>query len=272
MQLVYLNDFYEKEEAIMKAHGISCARMQYPFSKNSLTSKIQEKHIFRGPKMKTETYLEFVAELRKNNCSVFVKSDDFKKIADALEYSKCFGKYAPKVVSFGIEEDANSIANKLISSDLKYPLFVRSDVESAAKYVGVDACTLKSADTQAITRVIAPIHTHIVNATKIIMKEIVPIKKVEGKNVEYRAIVVNGNIVCFDYEPLSGLPHPRSLSCVEQFEDCINIANKNGLGGAYFVDFGVDESDNIFVVECKNIINGTIKNINAFAEGLSQMN
>ncbi|MFR3266412.1 MAG: hypothetical protein ACLTQN_11265 [Blautia massiliensis (ex Durand et al. 2017)] len=71
--------------------------------------------------------------------------------------------------------------------------------------------------------------------------------------------------------PLVVCPSPESLPCAWQFEDCINTASKNGLHGAYFVDFGVDENENIFVVECKNIINGTVKNINAFAEGLAKI-
>lgn len=115
------------------------------------------------------------------------------------------------------------------------------------------------------------IHRFIANAGAIIMKEIVSVKRANGKTIEYRAIVVNGKIVCFDYDSSSGLPSPESLPCAWQFEDCINTASKNGLHGAYFVDFGVDENENIFVVECKNIINGTVKNINAFAEGLAKI-
>lgn len=121
------------------------------------------------------------------------------------------------------------------------------------------------------TRKREPIHRFIANAGAIIMKEIVSVKRANGKTIEYRAIVVNGKIVCFDYDSSSGLPSPESLPCAWQFEDCINTASKNGLHGAYFVDFGVDENENIFVVECKNIINGTVKNINAFAEGLAKI-
>ena len=130
---------------------------------------------------------------------------------------------------------------------------------------------MRSSDVNDIETVLEPIHRFIANAGTIIMKEIVSVKKANGKTIEYRAIVVNGKIVCFDYDSSSGLPSPESLPCAWQFEDCINIASKNGLHGAYFVDFGVDENENIFVVECKNIINGTVKNINAFAEGLAKI-
>lgn len=269
MQVIYLNDYYEKEEAVVKAYGISCARVNYPF--RGSVSEIQENSIFRGPKMKVAAYSEFLQNLEKIGCSTLVGLDDFEKISNAIEYTRCFDKYAPKVITFDIKEDIAEIANRLIESDLKYPLFVRSDIESAAKYVGVDACTLRSSNVNEIKMVLEPIHRFIASAGTIIMKEIVSVKKTDGKTIEYRAIVVNGKIICFDYNPSSGLPLPESLSCAWQFEDCINIASKNGLHGAYFVDFGVDENENLFVVECKNIINGTINNMNAFAEGLTKV-
>ncbi len=269
MQVIYLNDCYEKEEAVLRAYDIPCARINYPFQEGAV--EIQGTPIFRGPKMKVAAYSEFIHSLEKIGCSALVGLDDFIRISDAIEYSRCFGNYAPKVITFDIKQDVAEIANLLIESDLKYPLFVRSDLESAAKYVGVDACTLRSSDVNDIETVLDPIHKFIANAGTIIMKEIVSVKKANGKNIEYRAIVVNGKIVCFDYDSSSGLPSPESLSCAWQFKDCIDIASKNGLHGAYFVDFGVDENDTIFVVECKNIINGTVKNINSFAEGLSKI-
>jgi len=269
MQVIYLNDFYEKEETVIKSYGIPCERVNYPFQ-DSIT-EIQGTSIFRGPKMKVAAYSEFIHNLEKIGYSAFVGLDDFVKISDAIEYTRCFDKYAPKVITFDIKEDIEEIANRLTESDLKYPLFVRSDIESAAKYVGVDACTLRSADVNEIKTVLEPIHKYIASAGTIIMKEIVSVKKIAGKTIEYRAIVVKGKIICFDYDPSSVLPRPETLPCAWQFEDCINIASKNGLHGAYFVDFGVDENENLFVVECKNIINGTIKNVNAFAEGLTKV-
>lgn len=269
MQIIYLNDCYEKEEAVIRTYGVSCARVNYPFRES--TVEIQGTPIFRGPKMKVAAYTEFIRDLEKMGYSALVGLDDFVRISDAIEYTRCFGNYAPKVITFDIKQDVAEIANLLIESDLKYPLFVRSDIESAAKYVGVDACTLWSSDVNDIKTVLEPINKYIANVGTIIMKEIVSVKKTNGKTIEYRAIVINGKIVCFDYDSSSGMPCPQSLSCAWQFEDCINIATKNGLRGAYFVDFGVDENGNLFVVECKNIINGTVKNINSFAEGLAKM-
>lgn len=270
MQIIYLNDYYEKEETIVKEYGVPCTRIIYPFQKN--VTGIQSLSIFRGPKMNNEAYKKFICDLEeKTSCSALVSVNDFSKISDAIEYTRCFGRYAPKAITFDIKEDIKEISRKVINSDLNYPLFVRSDIESAAKYVGVENCILRSPENSEIEAVIDPIYRHIQNAGSIIMKEIVSIKKFNQKNMEYRAIVVNGVIICFDYNSCDGLPCPESLSCATQFEDCIKIATENGLKGAYFVDFGIDENENIFVVECKNIINGTIKNMDAFAKGLIKM-
>ena len=156
MQVIYLNDCYEKEEAVIRAYGIPCARVNYPFQESE--AEIQGTSIFRGPKMKIAAYSEFIQSLEKIGCSALVGLDDFVRISDAIEYSRCFGNYAPKVITFDIKQDVVEIANLLIESDLKYPLFVRSDIESAAKYVGVDACTLRSSDVNDIETVLNPLY------------------------------------------------------------------------------------------------------------------
>ena len=179
MRVIYLNDCYEKEEAMMRAYGIPCARVSYPFQEG--VAEIQGSPIFRGPKMKVAAYSEFIQDLEKIDCSALVGLNDFIKISDAIEYTRCFGTYAPKVITFDIKQDVVEIANLLIESDLKYPLFVRSDIESAAKYVGVDACTLRSSDVNDIETVLEPIHRFIANAGAIIMKEIVSVKGLTEK-------------------------------------------------------------------------------------------
>ena len=270
MQIVYLNDCYGNEEKIMIENGVSCIRINYPFVTESLPD-MQEDTIIRGPKMSVGEYTELFNKLKSANRNTITNAGDYKRIADATEYSRCFGKYAPKVLSFDRACTESDILDSLSESDIKYPLFVRSEVESAAKYVGVDACILKENTIFEIKRVLQPISKHIVNAKTIIMKEIIPIKRINGNTVEYRSIVVNGQIICFDYNSLDCLPNPVSLQNASQFQDCVNLANKNGLHGAYFLDFGIDEQERVFVIECKNIINGTVKHAIAFAQGLKHL-
>ena len=93
MRVIYLNDCYEKEEAMMRAYGIPCARVSYPFQEG--VAEIQGSPIFRGPKMKVAAYSEFIQDLEKIDCSALVGLNDFIKISDAIEYTRCFGTYAP---------------------------------------------------------------------------------------------------------------------------------------------------------------------------------
>ena len=89
MRVIYLNDCYEKEEAMMRAYGIPCARVSYPFQEG--VAEIQGSPIFRGPKMKVAAYSEFIQDLEKIDCSALVGLNDFIKISDAIEYTRCFG-------------------------------------------------------------------------------------------------------------------------------------------------------------------------------------
>lgn len=269
MKVLYLNEMYSGEEKVLKENGISCCRIKYPFEEGDVFPYFSDDYLVRGPKMKEEEYEELKSTLSSLHCSSLVSTLEYSKIGNALEYSACFAKYAPKVASFAIDCSAHDILEILANSELQYPLFVRSNVESAAKYVGVASCILSAPTIENLQAVLLPIYQYITNATSIIMKEIVPIKKINERTIEYRAIVIDGRLICFDYDPSSGLPSPYSTDYFEQFSDCVAIATSNGLTGAYFVDFGVDINNNIFVVECKNLINGTIKNIDAFAKGLT---
>lgn len=254
MKVVYVNGEYRPEEEKLREYGIQCERIAYPGGKVNSMDRI----LFRGPKMNSRSYSIFLDEV--GPVLPVASVDDYMKVADALEYSKCFGKYSPKVIDFHIDTSIDEIAEALKGAS--FPLFVRSNVESAAKYVGVEACILKDVD--GIETVLKPIKEHIKTAERIIMKEVVPIKKINGINTEYRAIVITDKLVCFDYDSSCGLPDPYKFP----YEAIINTASTNGLHGAYFLDLGVSEDDALFVVECKNLFNGTIKNISSFAEGL----
>lgn len=265
MKVVYLNDYYLQEESVLKNFGIPCKRLQYPFEEN-LSEIKDETVLVRGPKFKNHEFQRIIEDFKKINCRSVVSPDNYKLVSDAIMYSKCFGKFAPSVISFSKAKDEYEISKELKNMELKYPVFVRSDIESAAKYVGVDSCILKSNDVCDVANVLAPINTHIPLASTIIMKEIIPIKKINNTNIEYRALVINGNLLCFDYSEDTNLPNPQTLSNYKQFYECVETAKENGLNGTYFVDFAVDETENIFVVECKNIINGTIKHVEELAK------
>lgn len=272
MVILYLGDYYLSEEHFLQDNNIPCVRLDYPFSHNgNIGVQSGDTVLIRGGKLNTSAYADVAHYFEQHGINCVVSAHDYEKIASAVEYSKCFGKYAPKVLMFDINEPIDSISHALSASELTFPLFVRSDVESAAKYVGFEACVLKSNTHDDIAAVIRPIKDHVANPTKVVMKEIVNTMKINGKNIEYRAIVVAGKIICFDYEANTEIPSPDSLDCYGQFEECVSLAFQNGLSGAYFVDFGINSNGDIFVVECKNVINGTIKSVDSFMKGLKNL-
>lgn len=258
MQIIYLDNMYEAEEKILRAHGISTMRID---STNPPDTEIDGEVIFRGPKMNSAQYEHF---LKKSGLvNPLVTPEQYKIAANAIEYSRCFGEFSPMAISFSINDSVEEIAANL--KDIKLPLFVRSDIESAVKYVGLEACIMRSIDD--LDMVLKPIHTYIKTAETIIMKEVIPIKLIRGRPIEYRAIVIKDQLICFDYDLKSELPDPMKL----KWKQILETASKNGMHGAYFLDLGLDTSDRLFVVECKNLLNGTIKNVERFSEGIKTL-
>lgn len=97
-----MNDYYEKEEATIKKYNIPCSRINYPFQEGA--PKIQGTAIFRGPKMKASAYSDFIRSMEGIGCFPFVGLDDFIRISDVLECSRCFDNYAPKAIAFDIKK------------------------------------------------------------------------------------------------------------------------------------------------------------------------
>ena len=103
------------------------------------------------------------------------------------------------------------------------------------------------------------------------MKETVDIKKHDNKkNIEYRAIVVDDNIVSFDYSA-SDLPSPYESDIYPESIKIIKSISRKGFQGAYFMDFALTENGEVIIVECKDISNGTIKNVSDFGEGVCKL-
>ena len=266
---LYLGDKYKEEESIIAENFITVRMTSLEELKD--TNKLQncDYVILRGTKLSQEKYEKGYIVLQQNNIKAYSSPASYKIANSAVLYSELLGSKAPHLYTFSSEQSDDEIMASF-NSDVKFPLFVRSEKESAAKYVGVDGCIILNNNHELFKIVLNNLRDNIKDFNEIIFKQVVPIKQnSEGLNLEYRAILFRGKLICFDYD--GRLPNPSDYGLGKFVVDVAADLFKKGFDGGYFMDFAVKEGGNFFVVECKDLINGTIKNIDGFIEGLKEI-
>lgn len=177
--------------------------------------------------------------------------------------------FTPKAVVFSRHQPISSIMGEIEAEELSFPLFVRSEKESAAKYVGIEGCVIPKLEFDLFARCIENLVNNVSGFQSFIFKEVVEIKKSQsGSRLEYRGIVLDGTIVAFDYDK-NTLPDPDSVNLSHRADEIVKRIFDKGFKGAYFMDFAVTESGDVIIVETKDILNGSIHDVDGFAKALS---
>ncbi len=277
MKMLYLDDYKNDEEAVLKGLGVECARM-------SLARALEEQgwreldadgvYEVRGNRIDVAEYRRLHAMADNAGVCLGTSPKAFEIGAEfALQYA-LIGELSPKAIVVRVEESPGEIVRLLKQNNLQYPVFLRSEVESAAKYVGVDGCIVTSANESKVATVVENLRRNVRGFRCLIFKEMVEIQidRSSGRRLEYRAIGVNGQCLLFDSDDSrsDGLPDPQSLGLGKFADGVFNSLAQGGADGALFVDLAVSREKSI-VVECKNLFNGTVKSVRQFGECIARL-
>ena len=117
-------------------------------------------------------------------------------------------------------------------------------------------------------RVLSNLRRHVHGMSHIIAKQVVPIARAGPDGLlEYRAIGARGRFSHFDLK--ESAPQPAAEHGLDGFaEKAFRLLADAGADGAAFVDVAVKEGGGGVVVECKDLVNGTIANVDRLAHAL----
>jgi hypothetical protein len=270
MGFLYIGDYKQDEELFLKEKNIETFRIE-SFKNPTISQNefiISNKIIIRGERLSLEEYESLFQQLKGKGLALVNTPDDFKINGSfPLHYAK-FKEYSPKAVFFDRTTAAKDIVHSLIQNRFRTPVFVRTDKESAAKYVGFEGCLIHNLTIEELQSCLQNAVQYISNFKVYILKEVEELLTTDsGKKLEYRAIVIEGQVVSFDYE--ANFPSP-DLNGIKPFaENLAKALAAKDMKGAFFVDLAITKFGKIVVVECKDISNGTIKNIGDFANALN---
>ena len=272
MHILYLDDYKIDEQSHLASLGVGCARM-------SLTDALAEHGLdslntdvameVRGHRLSSVQFEQLHARAREAGLS-FTTSPRAYKIGGsfALQYP-LLGNLSPGAMVATAEASDAELATALCEVGLRLPLFVRSEIESAAKYVGVGGCVVTVASERGVGAAVGNLRRHVAGFRSIIFKEMaeIGVDTNSGQPLEYRAVATAGRFLLFDFDACDGLPNPISLGLQSYVETALERLAGGGADGSFFLDIAMTEEKPI-VVECKNLLNGTIKAVRRFGEAL----
>lgn len=266
---LYVGDYKPDEETMLNEAGVPTAR--WPSVQEEDGSNISGDPIFvRSSRLLREEYATLWTAMQSRNVNLVTALDAFEKINRFELHYPSIADISPRAIIVPAAQTEDEIAARINQENLSYPVFVRSEIESSAKYVGLDGCIMRAPERADLRRVLDNLRQHVRGYNTVVFKEMLPIATTpNGDRLEYRAIGAKGKFIAFDYSiSSSSLPAPEQFG-LEAFaaRAFANLA-QGGANGAAFVDVAVTESGQPIVVECKDFANGTIKAIQSLIDGL----
>lgn len=267
---LYLGDYKPEEEAFLRAADVRVFRADaWPDMKSlPATDGAVTELLVRGARLASPKY-EFLWRIaRSAGVSLVTSPEAFRTLGNPELQYRALSAVSPATLFVDAHVEDFEVTNVILRNKIEFPVFIRSDLESAAKYVGLEGCVAAERDAAALRTVLSNLRRHVRGMSKIIAKQVVLIAKGEnGRPLEYRAIGARGRFSHFDLAG-SGLP-PDPRHGLEEFAGgAFRLLAEAGADGAAFVDVAVKEGGGGVVVECKDMLNGSIANLDLLAEAV----
>ncbi len=270
--LIYLSDYKISEQDFLTAKGIFTFRIAdfLKIQEIDLSELKFGRYLMRGPKLKQLQFENIFHHFKKNEVSLFTDISSFAYINNFSNYYGIIKEFSPKSIIFERGVMSSVISENLEREGVRSPVFLRSEVESAAKYVGIEGCIIKQINDSEIDDKVCNLESHVKGFRNLIFKEVVSLKKENDENLEFRCIIVQDKVMLFDDSGIKS----RLIPTKEVIAFAQIVAQHNyfcGIRGAYFLDLGVKVDGEIIIIEMKDFINGTIKNFEELVNGLNHL-
>jgi|GEM_PF-3075706 len=269
MNIIYVDNYKEDEQKILLSLGVKCFR----FSKDDMikgnvfdTILGSTTYQVRSNKISSADYAAIAEEMAKHGISLTTSVMSFDILNDAKKQYDILKEFCPKSIIVDKTFSTETIMRLVEENQFTYPIFARTDVESAAKYVGVGGCTIPQKRIEEFERVLSGISENVKGYRQIILKEVVTIQKdpKTGSDLEFRAIGCGGNLYIFDFNIDEFSISPLELGLDVFARKALQKLAERGADGGIFVDVAVLEDGSKTVIECKNLLNGTIRSVQEF--------
>jgi len=264
--IVYLGDYAEAERADLAARGLAVAVWESGAVRGDRPAGPV---ILRGPRLSSPAYAGLCDELLRAGLMPRTTPASYNILADSGAYGAALPGMVPEKV---VLNRSGEVVADLAALKHWGRAFLRSELGSAAKTSGTEACMLSTFDETEIAARLETLWSAYPAATQVIASKVEAIRKVDGANAEGRFIVVGGSLGYLDHCELAGDDVVATFERENRAraQAAIDALSKAGVVGDYFLDIAETAAGSWFVVEIKPLLNGTIRNPEQFAVALDR--
>lgn len=264
--IVYIGDYADAERADLAGRGIAVA----VWGSGALQGETPaEPVVLRGPRLSPLAYEGLCEELSRIGLTPRTTPASYGVLADSSAYGAALPGMVPEKVALGRSGD---LVGDLAALKHWGRAFLRSELGSAAKASGTEACMLSTFDEAEVASRLEALWSAYPAATQVIASKVEAIRKVDGTNAEGRFIVIGGTLGYLDHCELGdgGAAATFEHANRSRAETAIDALRSAGVVGDYFLDIAETAAGGWFVVEIKPLLNGTIRKLDQFAAALDR--
>ena len=268
IQLLYLGDYSVEEEDTLRGFGASLYRMSLA---DALVPEGFQRSAFamlRGKKLTVADYRALCKYLQDLGVQSRTTPDAYAALSDSNAYERSIPDLVPRSQAFDLRSP--QLLREVVELMPWGRVFIRSELGSAAKQAGLESCFVSTADSAEWAAKIQVLRTTFPNASRLICRAVVPVKKIGEISSEGRFIVVQGHDPYLDHYEVPGQQAKASYEqgARDAAAEVAKRFERNGIVGDFFLDIGEKAAGGWFVVEVKPLFNGTIRDLRTFADFL----
>lgn len=262
MDIIYIDNYAQAEEAILRGRELEVSSLDKARHKASSV-------VLRGPKMKASEYRLLINDLAARDIHVSTDENSYTSLSNSEIYEQNIKENVPVKRTFS-NLSKSELKHNLLQLSSWGEIFIRSELGSAAKTAGIDACIIKTFEHDEIESKLEALFEAYPNFERLIARRVEKVRLENARRAEGRFIVIRGTVQYLDYCELDSEDSWRDFDRRNMPNAIVIVSNLSaaGIAGDYFLDIAEKEHSGWFVVEIKPLLNGTIRNVDMFATSL----
>lgn len=166
--------------------------------------------IVRARRLRPEAYRELGQAAGRHGSRLCSTPAAYSVISRLSACAVALQHWTPPTVVESAESSTSELMASIDERGLRYRVFLRSETESAAKYVGIEGCVVGHRRAVGFERAVQNLRDHAPCFEEIAVKEMWPVEThgSTGSSMEYRALGYRGSLVGFDQSRGDVLPPP----------------------------------------------------------------
>lgn len=258
--ILYLGGFRESADPLL--HLVPTARVSSVSDLYRKALQGADRWILRTKRLTIGEYCAIADAVAGCGAELVNSELSYAIVSSLRPVQKALSSFSPPMVAGRRELSTADFLSVVADRGLQAPLFVRSEVESAAKYAGFEACVVSELSANGLEAPLRALQEHVAGFNEVAFKELWRVKKLgqSDYDLEYRTFGYRGKLVSVDQPRADVLPRlwPWHFDFLNSAYEALAELGADGL---HVLDLAIRDPDRKpYIVEWKDFSSSSLKN------------